>query len=152
MARDGEQVRAGPAGAGQDGDGPRRRPLRDRLQLWALVELFVLCGFAIAQPLLDVTGRSPEFFLFRRADRLDIVALALGLLLLPALGIWTAEVLTGLVNERARRYLHLAAVAGLLSLVAIQVAKKLTGLRGPLVVAIALAVGALAAVVYARAS
>jgi hypothetical protein len=152
VARDVEQVQAGPTGAAQDGGSPRRRSLRDRLQLWALVELFVLCGFAIAQPLLDVTGRSPEFFLFRRADRLDIVAVALGLLLLPALGIWTAEVLTGLVSERARRYLHLAAVAGLVALVAIQVAKKLTGLRGPVVVAVALVVGALATVIYARAS
>jgi sulfatase-like protein len=151
VARDVEQVQAGPAGAGQDGGGLRRRPLRDRLQLWALVELFVLCGFAIAQPLLEVTGHSPEFFLFRRADRLDIVALVFGLILLPALGIWTAEVLLGLVSERLRR-LHLAAVAGLVSLVAIQVAKKLTGLRGPAVVAVALVVGAVAAVVYARAS
>ena len=150
MARDVEQVRAGPAGAGQDGGGLRRRPLRDRLQLGVLVELFVLCGFAIAQPLLDVTGQSPDFFLFRRADRLDIVALALGLLLLPALGIWAVEVLLGLVSERLRRLLHLAAVAGLVALVAIQVAKKLTNLRGPLVVAVALVVGGLAAVVYAR--
>jgi hypothetical protein len=152
VARDVEQVRAGPAGAGQDGGGRRRRPLRDRLQLGALVELFVLCGFAIAQPLLDVTGQSPDFFLFRRADRLDIVVLALGLLLLPALGIWAVEVLTGLVSERFRRYLHLVGVAGLVSLVAIQVAKKLTGLRGPVVVAVALAVGALAALAHARAS
>jgi hypothetical protein len=40
---------------------------------------------------------------------------------------------------------------GLVTLVAIQVAKRLTGLRGPVVVAIAVVVGALAAV-YARAS
>jgi hypothetical protein len=152
VARDVEQVQAGPAGAGQDGGGLRWRPLRDRLHPWALVELFVLCGFAIAQPLLEVTGRSPEFFLFRRADRLDIAALVFGLILLPALGIWTAEVLLGLVSERLRRSLHLAAVAGLASLLAIQVAKKLTGLRGPMVVAVALAVGALATVGYARAS
>jgi Sulfatase len=125
---------------------------RDRLHLWALVELFVLCGFAIAQPLLDVTGQSPDFFLFRRADRLDIVALLLGVILLPALLIWGLEVTVGLVSERVRRFLHLVAVAGLLTLVAIQVAKTLTGLRGPLVVAVALVVGALAAVVYARAS
>ena len=32
----------------------------------ALVELLVLCGFAIAQALLDVTGQSPDFLLFRR--------------------------------------------------------------------------------------
>jgi hypothetical protein len=152
VARDVEQVQAGPAGAGQDSGGLRRRPLRDRLQPWALVELFVLCGFAIAQPLLEVTGRSPEFFLFRRADRLDIVALVFGLILLPAVVIWTAEVLLGLVSEQFCRLLHLAAVAGLVTLVAIQVAKKLTGLRGPLVVAVALVVGALSAVVHARAS
>ena len=125
---------------------------RDRLHLWALVELFVLCGFAIAQPLLDVTGQSPDFFLFRRADRLDIVALVLGVIVLPAVVIWGFEVAVGLVSERLRRWLHLAAVAGLVSLVALQVAKKLTGLRGPVVVAVALVVGALAAVAYARAS
>jgi hypothetical protein len=152
VARDVEQVQAGPAGAGQDGGGPRRRRLRDRLHQWALVELFVLCGFAIAQPLLDVTGRSPEFFLFRRADRLDILVMVAAVTLLPALFMWGLEVGVGLVSQRARRYLHLAALTGLLTLLAIQVAKKLTDLRGPLVVAIALAVGALVAVVYARAS
>jgi hypothetical protein len=114
VARDVDQVQAGPAGAGQDGGGPRRRPLRDRLPLWALVELFVLCGFAIAQPLLEVTGRSPEFFLFRRADRLDIVALVLGVILLPALLLWGAEVTVGLVGERFRRLLHLAAAVAAL--------------------------------------
>jgi hypothetical protein len=81
VASDIEQAEAGPgpepATAGRGG--------RDRLHPWALVELFVLCGFAIAQPLLEVTGRSPEFFLFRRADRLDIAALVFGLILLPAL-------------------------------------------------------------------
>ncbi|HEX2374260.1 MAG TPA: sulfatase-like hydrolase/transferase [Actinomycetota bacterium] len=125
---------------------------RDRLHLWALVELFVLCGFAIAQPLLDVTGKSPDFFLFRRADRLDIVALVLGVTLLPALFFWAFEFAVGLVSETVRRMAHLAAMAALLTLLAIQVAKKLTDLRGPVVVAIALAGGVLAAGLYARAS
>ncbi|HEV3465566.1 MAG TPA: sulfatase-like hydrolase/transferase [Actinomycetota bacterium] len=124
----------------------------DRLQLWTLVELFVLCGFAIAQPLLEVTGKSPDFFLFRRADRLDIVLLVLGVILLPALGIWALEVVVGLVSATVRRFLHLAAVFGLFTLLAIQVAKKLTDLRGPVLVGIALAVGVLAAVLYARQS
>ena len=102
----------------------------------------MLSGFAIAQPLLDVTGKSPDFFLFRRADRLDIVVLVLGVTLLPALAIWAVEVAVGLVSEQVRRFLHLAAVFGLFTLLAIQVAKKLTDLRGPLLVAIALAAGA----------
>ncbi|HSR27187.1 MAG TPA: sulfatase, partial [Actinomycetes bacterium] len=124
----------------------------DRLQLWALVELFVLSGFAIAQPLLDVTGKSPDFFLFRRADRLDIVLLVLGVTLLPALAIWAVEVAVGLVSGTVRRFLHLAAIFGLFTLLAIQVAKKLTDLRGPVLAAIALVAGALAVVLYARQS
>ena len=140
MASDIDETTTAPPAAG------RWRGWRDRLHLWALVELFVLSGFAIAQPLLDVTGKSPDFFLFRRADRLDILVLVLGVILLPALLIWAAEVVVGLVSEQVRRFLHLAAVFGLFALLAIQVAKKLTDLRGPLLVAIAVAAGAGAAV------
>jgi hypothetical protein len=91
VASDIEKAEAGsgpePATAGRD--------WRDRLHPWALVELFVLCGLAIAQPLLDVTGQSPDFFLFRRADRLDIAALVVGVILLPALLLWGLEVTVG---------------------------------------------------------
>ncbi|HWC41362.1 MAG TPA: sulfatase, partial [Actinomycetota bacterium] len=153
MASEIDEAGTAPAGPApettQDG---RPRGWLDRLHLWALVELFVLSGFAIAQPLLDVTGKSPDFFLFRRADRLDIVALVLGVLVLPAFFIWGFEVAVGLVSERVRRWLHLAAVAGLFALLAIQVAKKLTDLRGPVVVAAALAAGVGAAALYARTS
>jgi hypothetical protein len=142
-----------PGGPAPEESGDDRGPRwRDRLHLWALVELFVLSGFAIAQPLLDVTGKSPDFFLFRRADRLDIVVLVLGVIVLPAFFIWGFEVAVGLVSETVRRWLHVAAVAGLFALLAIQVAKKLTGLRGPVVTVVALAVGALAAALYARTS
>jgi hypothetical protein len=129
---------------------PAADRLGDRLHLWALVELFVLSGFAIAQPLLDVIGKSPDFFLFRRADRLDIVLLVLGVILLPALVIWGIEVAVGLVSETVRRFLHLAVVTELVTLLTIGVAKRLTELRGPRLVMIGLAGGVLAAVLYRR--
>jgi hypothetical protein len=48
--------------------GPRRRvAVWARAHVWALAELFALSGLVIAQPVLDVTGRSPDFFLFRQA-------------------------------------------------------------------------------------
>jgi hypothetical protein len=68
----------------------------------------------------------------------------------PALGIWAVEVLIGLVSERLRRLAHVAAVTGLFVLLAIEVAKKLTELRGPRLVAIAAAAGVGAGVLYVR--
>jgi Sulfatase len=144
-----DQQQAGPPAAAPDRAERRRRWL-ERAQLWALVELFVLSGFAIAQPLLDVTGKSPDLFVFSRAGRGDILQLVLGVTLLPALGIWAGEVLVGLASEQLRRLLHLAAVTMLLTLVAIQVLKKLTPVRGPVLVALAAVAGLLAGVLYAR--
>ena len=102
--------------------------------------------------MLDVTGRSPDMFLFRRADRLDILALVAGLILLPALAIWLLEVLAGLVSGTARRLLHLAAVTGLLVVLAVEVVKATTGLRGPGLAAVAAAAGLGGGVVYASLS
>ena len=141
MASDVEQATRAQPAAGR---------LGDRLHLWALVEVFVLSGFAIAQPLLDVIGKSPDFFLFRRADRLDIVLLVLGVTLLPALVIWGAEVAVGLVSETVRHFLHLAVVTALVTLLTIGVVKQLTELRGPRLVVIGLAGGVLATVLYGR--
>ena len=119
----------------------RERGTRLHGELRAFLELFVLCGFAITQPVLDVTGRSPEFFLFNRASRGDILLLALAVTLLPAAAAWAAELLVGLLGRRARRAAHLALVAGLLVVIAVEVAKKLSAVRGPLLVALALAAG-----------
>ena len=56
----------------------RLRPLVER-QLWLFLELFALTGLVVAQPLLDVLGRAPDFLLFRQADGRDIVALAIAI-------------------------------------------------------------------------
>jgi hypothetical protein len=50
---------------------------------WALAELFALTGLAIAQPLLDVTGKAPDFFLLHRADRAQILLLVALIVLAP---------------------------------------------------------------------
>jgi hypothetical protein len=116
---------------------------------WALAELFALTGLVIAQPVLDVTGRSPDMFLFRRADRLDILLLVAAVTVLPALGIWALEVAVGLVSVTVRRHLHLAVITGLFVLLAVEVVKATTGLRGPRLVAVAAAGGLLGGVLYA---
>ena len=116
---------------------------------WAPAELFALTGLVIAQPVLDITGRSPDMFLFRRADRLDILLLVAAVTVLPALTIWVVEVLAGLVSATLRRHLHLAAITGLFMLLAVEVVKAMTGLRGPRLAAVASAAGLIGGVLYA---
>jgi hypothetical protein len=141
-----EQSTASPAGT------PDSQPSRLRAELGSFCQLLALTGFAVAQPLFDVAGRSPDFFLFRRADRADILILVALVVFAFPLALWACEALVGLVSQTARSVLHLAIVAGLLVVIAIQVIKRLTAVRGVPLLLLALACGAAAAVVYARSS
>src|SRR6266545_4910694 len=128
-------------------EAPRRGWLGalDKGLLWSLLELFVLTGFVVAQPLLDVTGKAPDFFIFRRADRLDILLLVGIVTVLPALYLWVFELIMRLAGERARHALHLLIVTSLLAILAMEVGKKLLPLRGKrlglVAVVVALALG-----------
>src|SRR5215211_5883077 len=114
------------------------RPARHE-RLWAFFELFALVGFVVAQPTLDVLGKAPDFFIFRRAGRAEILVLAVTVL--PTLGLWLAEQVAGLISERLRRLVHVAMVAGLLAVLTLEVGKNLTSVRGPGLVAIGVAGG-----------
>src|SRR5918995_3355698 len=126
------------------------RPAARRERLWGFFELFALIGFVVAQPTLDVLGKAPDFFLFRRAGRAEILILVLAVTGLPALGVWLDEQLAGLAGERARRLVHVAMVAGLLAVLALQVGKNLTSVRGPALVAIGVAGGVAGGLLYAN--
>jgi hypothetical protein len=118
---------------------------------WALPELFALTGLAVAQPLLDVTGKAPDFFLLHRADRGQILLLVAVIVLLPAIALWTVEVLAWLVGgERLGRLVHLTVLAGLFAVLALEVGKKLLPVRGERLALAALVGGAVAALAYHR--
>src|SRR5919199_4752366 len=99
------------------------RPADRRARLWAFFELFALVGFAIAQPTLDVLGKAPDFFLFRQAGRGTILVLVLAVTVLPALGLWLAELVAGLAGDRVRRLVHLLFIGGLLAVLTLEVGK-----------------------------
>src|SRR5699024_7138878 len=82
------------------------QPARWRRELRAFGELLALSGLAIGQPLLDVFGRAPEHMVFRGADRRDIVAFGLLIVLAPPITLWAAEAIIGLVLPRTRAMLH----------------------------------------------
>lgn len=94
-------------------------------RLRRLAELLALTAFALTQPVLDVTGRSPDFFLYRQSTpwelRLLLVLVAFG----PPLLLWGVELAVEAVDTVAARLVHLAFVAVLLALLAVQVGKQL---------------------------
>ena len=106
MTIDTARAAAEPASVGDPGG-----PSRARTELRCFLELFVLCGFVVAQPLFDAAGRSPDFFLFRRAGAADILVLVALTVLGPPLLLWAGEALVGLVSGRLRRVAHLVVVA-----------------------------------------
>jgi hypothetical protein len=144
------------AGGPSPARSPRIAGLRARLapiigrELWLFLDLFALAGFVIAQPLLDVLGRSPDFLLFRQADAKDIVLLAIAITMVPPVALWALEVVAGLPGRRVRQVAHLILVGALLGLLGLEVAKKATPLRGPALQAVGVLIGLGGALLYAR--
>ncbi len=90
-----------------------RSTLRDRVglvgpQLAARgPELLALSALAVAQPLLDLFGRNPEFFVASGSTRSEIVAFALLLAFaVPAIAMVTEVVALLLMGPRAVRVVH----------------------------------------------
>lgn len=114
-----------------------------------LAELFALTGFAVAQPVLDVTGRSPDFFLFRQPSIAEMWVLVGLLVLGPPLLLWAAEIVAGVASRTAERALHLLFLAGLLTVVVVQVGKQ-NDFYGRYLAAAALVAGCAVTVLLAR--
>ncbi|MFY1670884.1 sulfatase-like hydrolase/transferase [Plantactinospora sp. WMMB334] len=157
-AWDGAEAGVGAGPAGGAGAGPAVRS-DGRTELRNLTEIVALCGLVIAQPLLDVTGKSPDFFLFHGAGPVDILLLVAAYTVLPPLLLWGAGALPGLLVRRfagavrgrlVRSVLHTATLGLLLAAFAVQVGKHLTPVRGTPLVVLAVAAGAAGAYAYRR--
>ena len=113
------------------------------------VHLAVLCALAVAQPLLDLYGRNPQFFVARGSERLDIVALTLLLVVGIPAALAALAALAGLVRERVGWLVHLVSV-GILSAVAALSFLTRSDLAGPVALAAATVTGMLVTLGYAR--
>ena len=88
------------------------------------IHIFVLAGFAVAQPFFDLLGRNPEFFVAHRSQPLDIVLLALALSFIgPALLVLIEHGLH-LLHPIGGRWTHFFWVAGLAGLTFLPVLKR----------------------------
>ena len=84
----------------------------------------MLCSFAIAQPLLDVTGRSPETFVFYRVDGIEVAAYALLIVVVPPIALWLAITGFALMSPRLGLVLHIATAIGLTALTVCRPARR----------------------------
>ena len=110
----------------------------------------MLWGFAVVQPLLDLLGDNPDFFVARGNTRGDIILLAVVLTLAPPLVMLALESLASLAGRSLRNGLHLAFVGLLAAAIALQALGELASGPAAVLIAAAIALGAGAAILYAR--
>jgi hypothetical protein len=111
-----------------------------------LLELLGLTGLAVAQPVLDVFGKSPETFVFLGAGTAEILVFTLSVAFLPAVALWGLEVVVGVVAEGSRRWLHLGLVAALTGVIVVEAGREATDAGPGIILAAAVAGGTVVAV------
>ncbi|MGW4297305.1 sulfatase-like hydrolase/transferase, partial [Micromonospora chersina] len=129
---------------------PDRPRGRWRGEAGRLLEVVALVGLVVTQPLLDVLGRSPDFFLFHRASRADVLLLVALIAIAPTVPFALLGALGLIAGRLARAAVHTLVVGLLLAALAVQVGRHLTPLRGVPLLLVAGATGAAAAAAHRR--
>ncbi|MFU8852494.1 sulfatase-like hydrolase/transferase [Micromonospora sp. SL1-18] len=121
-----------------------------RNELGRLLEVVALVGLVITQPLLDVLGHSPDFFLFHRASPADVLLLVALIAVVPTVPFALLGAVSLVVGRIARAAVHTLVVGLLLAALAVQVGRHTTPLRGVPLLLAAGVVGVGAAVAHRR--
>ena len=90
---------------------------------WSALHLIALFNFAVAQPVYDLLGRNPTFFIAHHPRPVDIVLMVLVLSLAAPLLLVLLELLVGVVGDRWRRGLHFGFVGVLAALILLPIFK-----------------------------
>ena len=132
----------------QPSEAPPETASESRVQALHIAGLWCL---AVAQPIFDVVGRSPEFFIAHDARPGDLLALVAVLCLGGPAACLVLVRLVGLVGgPQWRRRIATAVIAGLAAVVALAALKPFSGADGGALVALAALAGTAAAVAYRR--
>jgi arylsulfatase A-like enzyme len=114
--------------------------------LW--LHIAALCAIAIAQPLFDLLGANPEFFIAHRAAPADVLLLIVALAgVVPALLVLVVR-LAGVAGARARDIALSVVLAILVCLIGMQIAVRLGATRWFVGIPVALALGVSVALAY----
>ncbi len=113
------------------------------------LHVLVLFSFAVAQPLYDLLGRHPQFFVSRGSESVDVALFVLAVSLgLPAVAI-ALLALARLAGRRAEQVCLLAIVTVLVACTALPTLNRL-GTPAPLALGAATSIGVAAAAAYGR--
>ncbi|SCL52781.1 Arylsulfatase A [Micromonospora chersina] len=129
---------------------PDRPRGRWRGETGRLLEVVALVGLVVTQPLLDVLGRSPDFFLFHRASRADVLLLVALIAIAPTVPFALLGAVGLVAGRLARAAVHTFVVGLLLAALAVQVGRQVTPLRGVPLLLVAGVAGAAAAAAHRR--
>lgn len=91
------------------------------------VAIFALTGFAVAQPLFDLFGKTPEFFVIRRTSGVEIVGLILILLFAVPLLVIAIEFLLGIFSKKLALLTHFLFTASITAAIILPVLVRLLG-------------------------
>ncbi|MEZ5142281.1 MAG: sulfatase-like hydrolase/transferase [Acidimicrobiales bacterium] len=123
--------RSDPRSEGQHA-APRRRRLGAAFdgpaELRRFLELFGLCGLVVAQPLLEIYGKSPDVLVNVRLSAVDTVAFAATLVLVPPIVLWALTWPLALISPRVELVVHRVVLAVLGGLFVAQLANGSTGM------------------------
>jgi hypothetical protein len=107
-------------------------------------------GFAVGQTLFDLLARYAEFFSVRGSHRLDIVVFVLTVAVAVPLLMLLIEILISRAGRLAQRLTHAVFLILLVAAFSLQVLKRLGGIPGAVLVAVALLIGLVVSVVVTR--
>ena len=122
----------------------------DRPFLIDSLHLFVLCGFAIAQPLYDLLGHNATFFVAHRAGPGVILVLVLALSVGLPVFLVLVQASVGCLGASLRRWFHLVLVATFIALIALAVFNRWAELPHYAILGGVVAVGIASTVSYER--
>lgn len=115
------------------------------------LHLFVLSGFALAQPLFDLLGRYADFFVAHGAGSTAVLLLVAATLLVVPVFLSALEAITGLISgSRIRQYVHLGFSGILTVLIVLPPLNRWGALPDFLVYLVALMAGGAFVFIYSR--
>ena len=117
--------------------------------LYPTLHLSALCSLAFAQPLFDILGRNPTFFVANKVRPADIYLLVLLLSVLLPLILSGITLVVHSFNTKLGKAVRVSLIGALVSVILIQVAKRIPSIDVYEQVTLSIMVGALCAVLYA---